>query len=140
MFKIYLLPSNLQDVSSKNRYFSKIKASKPEECVVRVYIIRAFDLTPKDDNGLSDPYLVIKLGNKKITTKDRYIPNELNPYFGEYFEMKCTIPIVKDLIVKVYDYDLIGRNDFIGETTVDLEDRLLTKTRATVGLPPTYYM
>lgn len=54
------------------------------------------------------------------------------------FQLKASIPIDKDLIVRIIDYDLIGRDDVIGETTIDLENRLLTHFRATVGLPQTY--
>ena len=108
--------------------------------MIRVYIARAVGLRPTDSNGKADPYLSVKLGKKKITTKDRYIPNELNPYFGEFFQFTVQIPIVKDLKIKVMDYDMIGRDDLIGKTVIDLENRILTKSRATVGLPPTYYM
>jgi len=54
------------------------------------------------------------------------------------FEMSATIPIIKDLRICVMDYDVIGRDDLIGETTVDLENRFLSRFRATCGLPQTY--
>jgi hypothetical protein len=38
----------------------------------------------------------------------------------------------------IKDYDLLSTDDVIGETTIDLENRFLTKYRATVGLPKTY--
>lgn len=107
--------------------------------MIRVYVARALDLRPTDANGKSDPYLVVKLGNKKISTRERYIPKELNPFFGEFFEFNAQIPINKDLTIKVKDHDRIGRNDLIGKTVIDLEDRVLSKARATVGLPKTYY-
>ena len=36
------------------------------ECIVRVYIIDAFDLAQRDDRSLSDPYVLIKLGKKTV--------------------------------------------------------------------------
>ena len=54
------------------------------------------------------------------------------------FELKAFIPLDKDLLIQVKDYDLIGSDDIIGETRIDLENRLLSKYRATVGLPKTY--
>lgn len=54
------------------------------------------------------------------------------------FEMSATIPIIKDLRICVMDYDVIGRDDLIGETTVDLENRFLSRFRSTCGLPQTY--
>ncbi|XP_029655596.1 dysferlin-like [Octopus sinensis] len=56
------------------------------------------------------------------------------------FELKAKIPIEKDLIIKVKDYDVIGKDDTIGKTTIDLENRLFTKFRASCGLPITYCM
>ncbi|XP_057307144.1 myoferlin-like [Hydractinia symbiolongicarpus] len=138
LFKIYPLPPDPNE-KIKNKYFSKVKDSKPVPCTVRVYIIRGIELQPKDPNGKADPFIEVELGNKKISDKDNYIPNEINPYFGAYFELKATIPLSKDLKIKVMDYDLLTRNDLIGETVIDLENRYLSKARPTCGLPPAYY-
>uniref|UniRef100_A0A183AJD0 C2 domain-containing protein n=1 Tax=Echinostoma caproni TaxID=27848 RepID=A0A183AJD0_9TREM len=54
------------------------------------------------------------------------------------FQLKCHLPIEKDLHIRIKDYDLLGTDDIIGETYVDLENRRLTKYRATCGLPQTY--
>eukprot|EP00966_Prymnesium_polylepis_P002397 55074-Prymnesium_polylepis.1 len=34
---------------------------KPKEYVVRAYILKARNLVPMDDDGASDPYLVVKV-------------------------------------------------------------------------------
>lgn len=47
-----------------------------------VYVVRAFDLAPQDDNGLADPYIKLKIGKRKITDRKNYIPNTLEPTFG----------------------------------------------------------
>ena len=54
------------------------------------------------------------------------------------FEVKAMMPIDKDLLIQIKDYDLIGTDDVIGETQIDLENRFLTKYRAKCGLPKTY--
>jgi len=54
------------------------------------------------------------------------------------FEVQTSIPVAKDLYVRVMDYDLISADDLIGETVIDLENRFLTRHRATVGLPQSY--
>ena len=42
------------------------------------------------------------------------------------------------LNVGVYDWDLVGSDDLIGETKIDLENRFYSKHRSTVGLQETY--
>lgn len=63
------------------------------------------------------------------------------PFMSSYprlFEMTAAIPIVKDLKIAVMDHDFIGRDDLIGETTIDLEQRVLSRYRATVGCAKFY--
>jgi Ca2+-dependent lipid-binding protein len=38
------------------------------------------------------------------------------------------------LTVQVYDWDLVGMDDLIGETKVDLENRYYSRHRATCGI------
>ena len=54
------------------------------------------------------------------------------------FELKAKIPLAKDLKVTVMDHDMLFRDDVIGETVIDVENRLLSKYRATCGLPRIY--
>lgn len=54
------------------------------------------------------------------------------------FEFTASIPVVKDLKIAVMDYDLIGRDDLIGETQIDLEQRMLSRYFATCGCSKTY--
>ena len=54
------------------------------------------------------------------------------------FELKVVLPLQKDLCIRIKDYDLIGSDDLIGETWIDLENRILSKYRATCGLPAVY--
>ena len=56
------------------------------------------------------------------------------------FQIKASLPLEKDLIIRIKDYDLITADDLVGETKIDLENRLLTKHRATCGLPKKYNM
>ena len=54
------------------------------------------------------------------------------------FELKVVLPLQKDLCVRVRDYDLLMSDETIGETYIDLENRFMTKHRATCGLPLAY--
>lgn len=40
----------------------------------------------------------------------------------------------------IYDYDLVGGDDLIGETRIDLENRFYSRHRATCGIPTEYCM
>ena len=50
--------------------------------LVRVYVVKANDLHPKDANGKADPYVVLNLGSKRASNKDSYVSKQLNPVFG----------------------------------------------------------
>lgn len=56
------------------------------------------------------------------------------------YELKATLPTDSLLKVSVMDYDLTSADDLIGETTIDLENRYLSKQRALCGLPETFSM
>lgn len=126
--------------------------------------VQATNLAPTDPNGKADPYLVLKVGPQSQNTKDRYIPKQLNPVFGEsvsvcttvylfgsvhnvppklshsptvslrVFEFTVSFPLETDLLIKVMDHDLVGSDDAIGETQVDLENRFYSRHRASCGL------
>jgi len=139
-------PMNLQTATAKKDEGGRIPhpwgnlPSKAQgEVFVRVYIVRGLELQARDTNGKSDPFVVLTFGkNKPINDKANYIARDLNPVFGRVFEMTCQIPRDNELLIQVFDYDLIGSNDLIGETKIDLEARYLTRKRATVGLPLHY--
>ncbi|XP_044284631.1 dysferlin isoform X4 [Varanus komodoensis] len=136
-FKVYPLPDD-PAVPLPPRQFHQLPARGPQECLVRVYVIRAFDLQPKDANGKCDPYVKISVGKKSISDQDHYLPGTLEPVFGKMFELSCTLPLEKDLRVALFDYDLLSRDEKIGETTIDLENRFLSRFGARCGLPQTY--
>ncbi|XP_041427025.1 myoferlin-like [Xenopus laevis] len=136
-FCMYQIPED-PDAPLPPQHFRELPDSRPQECIVRVYIVRGIDLQPKDNNGLCDPYIKLKLNKKVVTDRENYVPNTLNPMFGKMYELSCIIPQEKDLKIFVYDYDALSGDDKVGETTIDLENRLLSGFRSHCGLPETY--
>ncbi|XP_063298032.1 otoferlin isoform X1 [Pelobates fuscus] len=118
--------------------FQGIPNNDPINVLVRVYVVRATDLHPADINGKADPYVVIKLGKTEIKDKENYISKQLNPVFGKSFDIEATFPMESMLTVAVYDWDLVGTDDLIGETKIDLENRYYSKHRATCGIAQSY--
>uniref|UniRef100_A0A8C0XAP2 C2 domain-containing protein n=1 Tax=Castor canadensis TaxID=51338 RepID=A0A8C0XAP2_CASCN len=137
LFKIYPLPED-PAIPMPPRQFHQLATQGPQECLVRIYIVRAFGLQPKDPNGKCDPYIKICIGKKSVSDQDNYIPCTLEPEFGKMFELTCILPLEKDLKITLYDYDLLSKDEKIGETVIDLENRLLSKFGARCGLPQTY--
>ncbi|XP_051271745.1 fer-1-like protein 4 [Dicentrarchus labrax] len=132
-FLVY--PIDPEDTEDTNCQITNgIPKNSPIKVLVRVYIIKATNLAPTDPNGKADPYLVLRAGEQALDTKDRYIPKQLNPTFGEVFEFTVSFPLETEMVIKVMDHDLIGADDEIGETRVDLENRFYSRHRASCGL------
>ncbi|CAK6964082.1 myoferlin-like [Scomber scombrus] len=136
-FKVYPL-SDDPSIAPPPRQFRELPESGPQQCLVRIYVVRALDLQPKDNNGSCDPYIKISVGKNTVEDRDHYLPNTTNPLFGRMFEMTCFLPQDKDLKISVYDYDLLTRDEKVGETVIDLENRFLSRYNAYCGLPQTY--
>ncbi|CAL8391045.1 unnamed protein product [Arctogadus glacialis] len=136
-FRVYPLYED-PGMAAPPRQFRELPESGPQECLVRIYVVRCSDLQPKDNNGLCDPYIKINLGRRTVDDRENYKPNTLNPEFGRTFEMSCFLPHDKDLKIAVYDFDLLSRDEKVGETIIDLENRLLSRFSSYCGLPQTY--
>lgn len=138
-FKMYPMPHELKEPVAP-RFFKpcELPSTGLVEVLVRIYVVRAYQLCPQDRNGLSDPYIIVTLGKTVLDDVKKFIPNTLEPFFGRLFEVKTVLPVNKDLRVSVMDKDFLSRDDMIGETVIDLENRYLTRYRATCGLPQSY--
>ncbi|XP_064096144.1 otoferlin-like isoform X4 [Macrobrachium nipponense] len=137
------LPKDIDDTTitggdPQYGFFQGLPSNDPIHVLVRVYVVRACDLHPMDLNGKADPYIVMQLGGKKVSDKENYISKQLNPVFGKCFEVEATFPQDSMLTVQVLDWDLVGSDDMIGETKIDLENRFYSRHRATCGLASRY--
>ncbi|KAI3369771.1 hypothetical protein L3Q82_024597 [Scortum barcoo] len=132
-FLVYPIDPGDED-ESKCQITNGIPKNTAIKVLVRVYIVKATNLAPTDPNGKADPYLVVQVGQQSLDSKDRYIPKQLNPTFGEVFEFTASFPLETELVITVMDHDLVGADDVIGETRVDLENRFYSRHRASCGL------
>ncbi|XP_044517518.1 fer-1-like protein 4 [Gracilinanus agilis] len=123
---------------SEPRISLGLPQNRPIKLLVRVYVVKATSLAPADPNGKADPYVVVSVGRDRKDTKERYIPKQLNPIFGEVLELNVSLPAETELLVAVFDHDLVGSDDLIGETRIDLENRFYSHHRAHCGLASHY--
>lgn len=69
-FKIYPLPDD-PGVPMPHRQFRELPESEPQECLVRIYVVRCIDLQPMDTNGLVSFILRLYLINHKSLSRFR---------------------------------------------------------------------
>lgn len=141
-FCLYKVPDDEDEDSQEDIDVFRVNRGIPHnhsiQVLIRVYIVSASNLHPADPDGKADPYIVLRLGKNEIKDRDNYIPKQLNPIFGRSFEMQAKFPQESLLSVLIYDFDLVGGDDLMGETHIDLENRFYSRHRATCGLPTEY--
>ncbi|XP_069809267.1 fer-1-like protein 4 [Dendropsophus ebraccatus] len=132
----YIYPSS--EATDEFQIMKGVPRNRPVKVLVRIYIVKATNLSPADPNGKADPYVVVKVGEQTMDSKERYIPKQLNPVFGEVFEFTISFPLESELTISIFDHDIIGSDDLIGETKLDLENRFYSNHRPNCGLALQY--
>lgn len=85
-----------------------------------VVILEAKNLKPMDIGGSSDPYVKVQLTLDKKKWKKRKTSikkKTLAPYYNESFTFSVTFEQIQrvNLVISVWDYDTMTRNDAIGK-------------------------
>ncbi|RLN96364.1 hypothetical protein BBJ28_00020588, partial [Nothophytophthora sp. Chile5] len=134
----------------------------PQPYLIRVYVLDALNLQPKDENNKCDPYLRVSLGDGRrreqmFNDRDSYQAETLTPKFHKMYEFKADLPGASELRLEVLDYDFfaipaipiglskalstavgttVDGDDFVGATLIDLEDRWFDARWQELGLAP----
>ena len=107
------------------------------KCLVRCYIVSAYGLADRDNDSHSDPFVVVKLGDKKTyNDRENYKDDEPNPDIYKQFNFEAVFPGCPELLVQMWDMDMLFGDELIGETRVDLEDRYFSADWRSVSNKP----
>jgi len=62
------------------------------KCLIRLYMIEAFDLSSRDSGSASDPYLYLTCNDKVYNEREFYQLDEPNPKFMKHFDFEGSFP------------------------------------------------
>ena len=65
------ITKHLVDLESDETLKRLLRATT--KCIVRVYMISAYDLASRDNGSFSDPYLIMNVGNKTYNERSIYL-------------------------------------------------------------------
>ncbi|XP_016158585.1 PREDICTED: ras GTPase-activating protein 4 isoform X6 [Ficedula albicollis] len=86
---------------------------------LRCSVLEARDLARKDRNGASDPFVRLRYNGK--TQESTVVKKSCYPRWNETFEFELAEPAGEKLCVEVWDWDLVGRNDFLGKVVFSIQ-------------------
>ncbi|KAL3674994.1 hypothetical protein R1sor_024942 [Riccia sorocarpa] len=93
--------------------------------VLSVTVVRAENLGVADKNGLSDPFVVLKMRNSKTKKQTKVVYKTLNPVWNQTLHFPVEDAIHDMLDIKVLDHDTF-RNDFLGNYSMPLTKTIYT--------------
>uniref|UniRef100_A0A8D0H241 Ras GTPase-activating protein 4 n=1 Tax=Sphenodon punctatus TaxID=8508 RepID=A0A8D0H241_SPHPU len=86
---------------------------------LRCRVFEARDLARKDRNGASDPFVRVRYNGK--TQETSVVKKSCYPRWNETFEFDLDESATEKLCVEVWDWDLVGRNDFLGKVVFNIQ-------------------
>ncbi|XP_052023776.1 ras GTPase-activating protein 4B [Apodemus sylvaticus] len=86
---------------------------------LRCSVLEARDLAPKDRNGASDPFVRVHYNGR--TQETSVVKKSCYPRWNETFDFELEKGASEALLVEVWDWDLVSRNDFLGKVMVNVQ-------------------
>ena len=94
------------------------------EVIIRVYVLEIRDLPAKDALSDSDPYIKIYFGEEKKFDEQKNHHNDTKQVkWFKHYDILSIFPGDSTLKIEVWDYNPIFKDELIGSTSIDLEDR-----------------
>uniref|UniRef100_A0A8C9K7B4 RAS protein activator like 1 n=1 Tax=Panthera tigris altaica TaxID=74533 RepID=A0A8C9K7B4_PANTA len=79
---------------------------------LRCHVLQARDLAPRDLTGTSDPFARVFWGSQSLETST--IKKTRFPHWDEVLELQEMPGAPAPLRVELWDWDMVGKNDFLG--------------------------
>eukprot|EP01064_Diplonema_japonicum_P034416 TRINITY_DN7114_c1_g3_i1.p1 TRINITY_DN7114_c1_g3~~TRINITY_DN7114_c1_g3_i1.p1 ORF type:complete len:1538 (+),score=388.38 TRINITY_DN7114_c1_g3_i1:59-4672(+) len=102
-------------LSSKKSFSKETHSSSPTSSLtMRVVNMKAEDVIPQDIGSTSDPYIVMKVGEREFKTE--HVNSTLNPVFKDCSSWIVDLShgVLPELEFYAWDHDSIGGDDFLG--------------------------
>ena len=91
--------------------------------MIQLYVLEGYDFASRDIGSFSDPYLIVRCGNREVSDRDNYQLDEANPKFYKLYSFTGDFPGAPMIEIEAFDYDDLFGDDLIGKTSIDLDDR-----------------
>ncbi|XP_074527237.1 rasGAP-activating-like protein 1 [Halichoeres trimaculatus] len=98
-----------------------------DKIILRCQVIEARDLAPRDISGTSDPFARVIFNNHSAETS--IIKKTRFPHWGETLELELDPQELGEegsITVEVWDWDMVGKNDFLGKVEIPFSCLLKT--------------
>ena len=124
----FVWPNRMRVTLSKNATSMPLVPSG----ALRFTLIEARNLIIQDryfgGSGKSDPYAIISCGERKVSFKDQYVAECLNPTWNYEVTFAIENPEGHKINIEVYDFDKMANDDFLGTVELSVEDTIKDKT------------
>ena len=121
------LPEELEFVTAFEEMNKQILVKST--IILRIYILQLLNLSTRDLFSESDPYIKILLGEKVLVNeKKKFLNDKKNCNWYQYYDLLVELPGSSKLTIQVMDHDPIFKDELIGETSIDIENRYFDPT------------